>query len=98
LTDTPVYSAKEVAALLDVGESTVRRWKSQKLVEPSARTGGIYPRGRYTIDDLIRARVVQALLSVPLRGKELSVAVESTIGAVRGAKYRSRFRNRKRDA
>jgi DNA-binding transcriptional MerR regulator len=77
-----VYTAKEVCTLLRLDPSTLRRWVDAELVVSSARTGGSKPRRRYTDHDLLRARVVQSLLSVPLRGKRLRVAVARTMGAL----------------
>lgn len=78
-----LYTAKELAAKLGVDPSTIRRWVNAGLVTSSEKSGGISPRRRYTEDDLLRARMVQALLSVPIRRRKLRIAVARAMGAVR---------------
>lgn len=79
------YSARDIARLLRIPERTLRRWIAEGLVTASARSGGYRPRPRYTIHDMTRARVAQALRSrgVGLRGKRLRTAVARTTIALR---------------
>lgn len=72
------YTAKEVSAILDVPVRTLQRWVDLGLVISSAHSGGTRRR-RYTMDDVHRARIVQALRTVPLRGARLRAAVKSVV-------------------
>lgn len=83
--ERPLYTAKEIAKKLEIGESTFRRWVDDGLVNSSAKSGGHSPRRRYTEKDLKRARVVKALVSSPhgLRGERLRAKVGRIMGELR---------------
>ena len=79
--EAQTFGCYEVSRLLDVNPNELRYWHRIGLAPASATTGGGKQR-RYTLHDLQRVRVVQALRSegVKLRGRQLKVAVARVMG------------------